>query len=287
MEFRNYTVKDYDDVCEFLVELSRDSRHYINWNWARFEWMIQHPETDKENLNSIGLWWEDGKIVGAAIYDMYYGEAFCGVLSEYDSLYQEVLDYTYQTLSDDSGIGIALCDDNIKAIEVAQKCGFQKAQQTENIMKIDLTKSTFHGFPEGISVKEFDPAQNPYEFAWVLWQGFDHGQDKEQFEKEDEIIPQIRKNLNKNLSLTAVNDEGEIVAYVCLWYNNNTDYAYVEPVCCIPNYREKGIAKALLYDALRRAKMLGAKEGIVLSDMDFYKKLGFENDVHFTFYWKG
>lgn len=285
MGFGNYTDKDYDEVCKFLVELCKD-RHYINWNWARFEWMIAHPETDQENLNSIGLWWDGGKVVGAAIYDMYFGEAFCGVLPKYESLYPEVLEYTYQKLSDDSGVGIAICDDNIKAIKVAQQCGFQKATQTENIMKFDLTKSTFSGFPEGISVKEFDPAQNPYEFAWLIWQGFDHGQDKEQFEKEDENTPQIRKNLNKNLSLAAVNDEGDIVAYVCLWYNQSTGYAYVEPVCCIPNYRKKGIAKALLHEAFHRVKKLGAKEAIVISDMDFYKKLGFENDVHFTFYWK-
>ena len=86
--------------------------------------------------------------------------------------------------------------------------------------------------------------------------------------------------------MTAVNQSGENVAYCCLWYNEKTDYAYVEPVCTIPSYRGKGVAKALIYEALNRVKKLGAKQAYVISDMDFYKRLGFENDVHFTFYWK-
>ena len=38
---------------------------------------LEHTETDKTKLDTIGLWWEKDSIVGAAIYDMYYGEAFC------------------------------------------------------------------------------------------------------------------------------------------------------------------------------------------------------------------
>ena len=41
--------------------------------------------------------------------------------------------------------------------------------------------------------------------------------------------------------------KNEPVAYVCLWYDKRTDYAYIEPVCTVPNYRGKGIAKALLF----------------------------------------
>ena len=81
MEFRNYKSSDYDALIEFLIQLSNEDKNHINWNWARFEWMMEHPYTDKSILNSIGLWCENDNIVGAAIFDMYYGEAFCGALS--------------------------------------------------------------------------------------------------------------------------------------------------------------------------------------------------------------
>lgn len=286
MEFTNYKEEDYNAVCEFLIELNNKNKNHINWNWGRFEWMYEHPEFDKSAKSSIGLWKCDGKVVGAAIYDMYFGEAFCGVLPEYDFIYPEILEYAYKELKDDSGIGIAICDDNSSEIEMAKNCGFTIAKQTESIMRIDLMKSYSAKLLEELKYSELDPKEEPYEFQWLLWQGFNHGEDKAEFQEKEKISPQIRKHLNKSLSMTAVNQSGENVAYCCLWYNEKTDYAYVEPVCTIPSYRGKGVAKALIYEALNRVKKLGAKQAYVISDMDFYKRLGFENDVHFTFYWK-
>lgn len=286
MKFRNYREEDYQALCDFLIEINKYNKNHINWNWARFEWMYEHPEFDKSSKHLIGLWENDGEIVGAAIYDMYFGEAFCGVLPEYDSIFPEILEYTYNELKDDSGIGIAICDDNIREIETATKNGFTIADQTESIMRFDLNKSFSAELPNEFQFYELDPVEEPYEFQWLLWQGFDHGEDKAEFEREDEIIPQARKHLNKKLSVAAVNKEGEKVAYCCLWYCDKTDYVYVEPVCTIPSYRGKGISKAVIYEALNRAKALGAKQAYVISDMEYYEKLGFEKDVHFTFYWR-
>ena len=43
--------------------------------------------------------------------DMYFGEAFCAALPGFESLYGEILDYAYRELKDDSGLGIAICDE--------------------------------------------------------------------------------------------------------------------------------------------------------------------------------
>ena len=112
MLFEKYSEDDYEAVCDFLIELNRADRSHINWNWARFEWMYEHPEFDKGSLSSIGLWRDDEKVVGAAIYDMYFGEGFCGVLSGYKSIYPEVLKYACYVLKDEEGFSLAVCDDN-------------------------------------------------------------------------------------------------------------------------------------------------------------------------------
>ncbi|MBQ1616815.1 MAG: GNAT family N-acetyltransferase, partial [Ruminococcus sp.] len=100
---RQYTEQDFEAVCDFLIELNRDDNSHINWNWARFEWMSEHPEFDKSCINSIGLWLDNGKIVGAAIYDMYFGEAFCGALPGYQTIYPEIVNYAYRELRDENG----------------------------------------------------------------------------------------------------------------------------------------------------------------------------------------
>lgn len=286
MEFRNYKNVDYEALMDFLIQLNAESTKHINWNWARWEWMMEHPYTDKAKLHTIGLWWEKGYIVGAAIFDMYYGEAFCGALSSYANILPDILNYAYNNLKDESGLGITICAEDKKMIELATQLGYKKAEQTENVMTFDLSISIPSKLPRNIVIKEYNPAENPPEFAWLLWQGFDHGNEKAEFESQDKKEPQLRKHLNTSLSLAATDSNGNIVGYVCLWYSPLTDYAYVEPVCTIPKFRNQGIAKALLAEAFCRANKLGAKRAIVISEMDFYKKLGFVNDRQFSFYWK-
>ena len=284
VSFRSYRDEDYEAVCDFLIELNQKDRTHINWNWARFEWMMEHPEFDKSASSSIGLWWSDDKVVGAAIYDMYFGEAFCGVMPGYETLYPEILDYAYRELKDDAGLGIAFYDGNQAEIEAAKAAGFAREEQQETVMRLDLDNLVLSDLPDGFSLSELDPVQEAYDFQWLLWQGFDHGEDREEFERKDPVIPQNRRHLNKRLSLTALAPDGGKVTYCCVWFHKDTDYAYVEPVCTIPSCRGKGIAAALLSEALNRAKMLGAKEAYVISDLPFYGKLGFEKAQHYSFY---
>ena len=290
MKFKHYSNEDYEAVCGFLIELNRENQNHINWNWGRFEWMMEHPEFDKSLTESIGLWMDGEEVVGAAIYDMYFGEAFCGVLPEYETLYPEILDYAYRELRDDNGLGIAICDESAKELEAAKQAGFSLAEQTETIMSIKLDNAFPVQLPDHFCITELDPTREPYAFQWLLWQGFDHGTDKAAFEKDGDIIieiPVFRKHFDPTLSIAAKNGGGEYVSYCCLWYSGKTDYAYVEPVCTVPRHRGKGLAKAVVYEALNRARSLGAKKAYVLSDMPFYEKLGFRKDKHFTFYWKG
>ena len=286
IRFRNYQESDYEAVCDFLIELNRSSHDHINWNWARFEWMYFHPEFKKDLINSIGLWSSDEKIIGAAIYDMYFGEAFCGALPAYDHIYPEILRYAYKELKDDSGLGIAVNDKNLNEIEEAAALGFAPSEQTETIMAIDLDRTFRVDLPVGMRIEELDPVEEPHDFQWVLWQGFDHGDDKEEFARSELVIPDNRPHFRKQLSLTAVDPSGEKTAYCCLWFHEKTDYAYIEPVCTIPEFRGKGIAKALLMEGLNQARGLGARKACVISDMDFYAKAGLTIENTYTFYHK-
>ncbi len=53
-----------------------------------------------------------------------------------------------------------------------------------------------------------------------------------------------------------------------------------------PIIQGKGVAKAVIFEALSRAKKLGAKRACVNSDMEFYERLGFRKKYHYSFYWK-
>ncbi|MBR4636565.1 MAG: GNAT family N-acetyltransferase [Clostridia bacterium] len=286
MEFRRYVETDYNALCDFLIELNRADCTHINWNWARFEWMYGHPEFDLSAICSIGLWFDGERIVGAAIYDMYFGEAFCGVLPGYEAQYAAVLQYAYMELKDDAGLGIAVCDENGAEIAAAAAEGFAAAEQDETIMSMDLSRSFRAGLPEGLHFEEIGPGTDEKALAWFFWQGFDHGSDRSEFEQSGQTPPRARVHFDQRLSVGAVTEDGELVSYCCLWFCSGTDYAYVEPVCTVPAWRGKGAARAVIFEALGRAAALGAKKAYVISDLAFYEKLGFRKELHYTFYRK-
>lgn len=162
--FKAYRNEDYKAVCDFLIELNKNNKLHINWSWARFEWMYAHPEFDKGSVGSIGLWWDNDRVVGAAIYDMYFGEGFCGTLDEYEYLYTDVLDYAYNNLKDEGGFGVAICDEDKAKIKLAEENGFVKAEQTESMMKIKLLKKLEYTLPDNMRIESLNPAKNPYDF---------------------------------------------------------------------------------------------------------------------------
>ncbi len=284
IQFRRYGEEDHEAVCSFLIELCRHDTRHINWNWARFEWMAAHPEFNKDLIHSIGLWTAEGRVVGAAVYDMYFGEAFCGALPEYAGLYPEILCYACRELKDETGLGVAICDDCPEEIRAAEAAGFVPGGQSETVMSLSLDRPLSSALPEGLTFAELDQREDACALQWLFWQGFDHGTDRAEFERSEEIVPRIRPHFDRRLSVAAADGAGEPVSYCCLWLREGTGYAYVEPVCTIPSQRGKGAAKAVVSEALGRARALGAKRAYVLSDLPFYEKLGFRKVRHFTFY---
>ena len=286
IRFERYQKCYYQQVCDFLIEINKGNNYHNNWNWARFEWMHEHSLTKKELLKYMGLWFDDDHLIGAALIDMYFGEAFVGVLENYRHVYHEILNFAFENLKDEEGLGVAFHDDNKEEIQEAIKQGFIKAEAEETDCVIELSKEFSISLPEGFSVETFDAEKNSQEIEWLFWQGFDHGNDRKVFLKQYKESTGTRPHFNPYLCIVIKNKQGELVASASTWYDPRTDYAYVEPVCVIPECRKMGLGKAAVYTAINHARELGAKTAIVNSDQEFYKRLGFTKRNHYSFYWK-
>lgn len=286
MEFQTFRAADYEAVSSFLIELCRRDDAHIHWNWARWAWMFEHPEFDKDAIGSIGLWRENGRVVGAAIYDMYFGEALCAALPEHAALYPQILDYAWRALRDGDGLAIAICEENEAERATALARGFLPEEQTETVLSLTLNEPLAAELPAGLHLRELDQAADAEALQWLYWQGFDHGTDRAEFERAEQIVPRIRREFRRELSLAAADASGEPISCCCLWYRDDTDYAYVEPVCTVPAWRRRGAAGALLREGLNRARALGAKRAVVISDQAFYFGLGFQTARRFRFYRK-
>ncbi|MBE6127108.1 MAG: GNAT family N-acetyltransferase [Erysipelotrichaceae bacterium] len=286
IRFAHYQQDDYQRVCDFLIRLYEKSEHHRNWNWARFEWMYGHPLTTVEFLGDMGLWFDGDSIVAAALIDMFLGEAFIGALPEYQTLYPEVLKYAFEHLKDDRGLGVTISDLANEEINAALAQGFFKTDGEEAVYEIELSNAFGIVLPAGFIIETFDAQEHAKEIEWLFWQGFDHGSNYEEFLQNRSETVQKRPHFNKFLCIIARNEKDEIVASASTWYDERTDYAYLEPVCVIPSCRGKGIGKAVVLTALNHARFLGAKKAIVNSDQVFYQRLGFKEKGRYPFYWK-
>ncbi len=286
IRFEKYQSSYYQQICDFLIEINKESRHHDNWNWARFEWMHEHPLTKKELLGFMGLWFDDDRLVGAALIDMFFGEAFVGVLPQYDHLYPKALKYAFGNLRDKKGLGIALHDDDQKGIQEAIRQGFLKADGEETVCAIELDKEYPVSVPDGFRVEPYDAQANPREMEWLMWQGFDNGTDEEEFLQQYKAPTGTRPHFNPYLCIVIRNERNELVASASTWYDPRTDYAYLEPVCVLPAYRKMGLGKAAVYAAINHAREFGARSATVNSDQEFYKRIGFQKKSHYFFYWK-
>lgn len=283
MRFTHFEPEYYRAVCTFLIEANQADRRYINWNWARFEWMYGHQQCDRSQVDLFGLWWDADRVVGAAIYDMYPGEGFCGVLSGYEALLPDVLRYARDTLGDDTGMGIIIGDADAAEIKAAVALGFAPTEQKECMLRMELSGLCTTELPMGYRFATLDQTADAPTIKWLLWQGFDHGDDYAAFLREDK--PDLpRLHFNRELSIAVVAPDDTPVAYCCGWYDPGTSYLYVEPVCTVPAYRGRGLGQAMVTEMLRWGRLAGASEAYVLSDNPFYTKLGFVKDRQYTLY---
>ncbi len=65
------------------------------------------------------------------------------------------------------------------------------------------------------------------------------------------------------LDWVAVTTDGEMVASCCVWLDDASGVALVEPVGCRPEHRRRGLAGAVSLAALHAARDLGATTGLV------------------------
>ncbi len=132
-----------------------------------------------------------------------------------------------------------------------------------------------YSMPEGLRIRPLHFPEDNLVCQKVIWKGFGHEGDAAELDKMLRNSHRIPPHRDERLCLSVVDECEELVAHCTCWYDEKTDYAYIEPVCVIPAFRGVGLGRAVLSEALNRCKALGAARAIVLADFGFYRSLGF------------
>jgi GNAT superfamily N-acetyltransferase len=72
-------------------------------------------------------------------------------------------------------------------------------------------------------------------------------------------MPLYRRDLN----IVAIAPDGELAAFCTAWYDDVTRTGHFEPVGTAPEHQRRVLGKAVMCEALRRLKRMGATRAIV------------------------
>ncbi len=281
--FRQYgRPGDFERVGDFLVVNHRPGNRDGNWLQPTWEYMHSHPYLDDSSLSKIGIWDEGGKIVAVAHYETVLGEAFFELDAGYASLKPTLLEYAETHLAGRKANGEkhlnAFINDFDPDFEyLAVQRGYQLDERFPRPMSQLTIPRPFcpaiH-LPEGFQVISLADEDDLLKVDRVLWRGFNHPGEPEGG-LEGRAKMQSGPHFRKELNMVVKAPNGDYAVYCGLWYEPRNQLAYVEPVATDPDYRRLGLARAALYEGIRRCAELGARAAYVGSDLEFYQALGF------------
>lgn len=255
--------EQYESIYQFLLEAEK-LEYNEHFHWGRFEWMHAHSYLDEDKLTSIAMFKdENGTIVGLTTYDTGYDDRVYLIHTSSDKM---LLEYMVDTVLEAEGDGAVIkANSNDTVIcQILQEKGFEKKHRCACILSLD------YSMPDAYSMSPQGCVADPWQYQLVIHKGFGNEGIPERW--DDEFLKRI-PHVNEDLKTFAIANN-EYCAHCGLWYSTGNT-AYVEPVATVPEHRKQGLAKAVVYEACTRANAFGAKRAIVISDQEFYFRIGF------------
>ena len=281
VKFRSYISgegcsDDFNKICDFLISINHNRVITPNYLWARWAWQFG-PYMNMEHLSHICVAEDNGKIAGLATYENDLGEAYFCVDEEYSYIKPQLIDYARHRLSLDGKLRITLPDGDLSYQQVAIQKGFIPTTQKSSVARININNNAYE-IPKGYKIMSF--AESDFDadkYYDAIWRGFDNKRDRNAVEIES--MKNRREfhapHYDKSLRILVVAPNGDYAAHCGMWCLTGSEYAYVEPVFTLPEYRKMGLGKAAVLEGVNRCGKLGAKQAYVLSSQQFYYNIGF------------
>jgi predicted N-acetyltransferase YhbS len=270
---------DFEKVLKFLTD-NYDFETLNSYLLPQFfEYAHTHPAFNHKLTHRFGLWENDNDIVGIACYEMNIGECFVSIKNGYNSLLPEMIKYSEENLFEKNSLSIWITDKENEKKNIIEKMKYKKIH-SEPITIFTYDKPFPERIlPDGFSIISLEDENDFDKIDDCLWYGFDHGPGPAigtGLEKiDDRIQMQSGPHFRKDLTTVIKAPDGKYVCFAGMWIDEQNDYAYLEPLATVPEYRRMGLATIALVVGMKKTKVLGAKYcfgGI----REFYHDIGFK-----------
>ena len=118
---------------------------------------------------------------------------------------------------------------------------------------------------EGYLVRALGEASELPSRSWASWRAFHPDEPDEKYGNDSSWYLNIQSAplYRRDLDLVAIAPAGEVAAFTTVWYDDVTRCGYFEPVGTMPEHQRLGLARALLFEGMRRLKRMGADLAVV------------------------
>lgn len=232
------------------------------------------------------IWEDNGEIVAFCFYENPVTDIYFSLKPGYEELAPEMIAYADEYMPKKDGKNqLILFGEQTALINAAKELGYYQVYE-ENDMQFDFEDVLDYPLPEGfhfVKPEEYDMDK----IGKCCWKGFDHEETEgpwdHQYEQNDYQL-KVAPHATTELDVIIADEQGEYACYAGMWWVAQNKLAYMEPLCTISEYRNRGLAAAALSEMYRKTKELGATH-MTGGSNEFYKKIGYKSAVKWT-YWK-
>ncbi len=272
-----YAIENYQDSTRFN-EQCEEIRTFLcqnadrgfneHFHWGRFDWMMAHSCLETDKLSQIAMFRDEhGTLVGMILFDTSYDDRWYILHSISDEM---LLRKMIGCAADANTATVKANLDDQQLCALLEKLGFEM-QRSEIVLALSLSDRITAPLPQGFALNPPGAKIDDWQWRLVIHRGFG-GDGLPEAPGEEAARAEKRLEAPDYIKVFAVKD-GEYAAHCGVWYDGG-DTAYIEPVVTVPEHRGKGLGKAVVYEAVGRARSRGAKRAIVLSDQAFYRHIG-------------
>jgi len=297
---------DFVRVRDLLVKTFSLTEKPLNWKLERWNYAryfitpllvtegVGEPDLQAVD-KAIQLWdeitgvWENeaGEIVGVVNIEHAdpshsgWGESFLQRHPDYDSILPEMLAYAEKHLRNRERtlVFIPIYDYDQALIAAVQKRGYRRNDDYTLWDSVYTFRKTIlkPNLPAGYRIRSMaDEGSEIEAHCKAFGIAFNHPEPKDWPSRISFEGLQQAPNYRADLDICVVAPDGDYASFCIVWWDEHNKIASLEPVGTTPEHRRKGLARAVVLEAIRRVAELGAERVFVGSDQEFYLSLGFE-----------
>jgi ribosomal protein S18 acetylase RimI-like enzyme len=256
---------DYWRVRAFLRDLLvRNGLHLSMWHVSRWDYWRWHVllNCEPQPMEKVVMLWEADGAIAAVLNPDNPGDAFVQVDPRHRSpaLERELLAAAEERLPSavDGHLDVWVPASDAAWCELLETAGYHPTENVEHVRAASLAALSATPPPPGYRIRPVADEDFPARGDLSL-RVFHPVPDGGTAITLDEYRNIQRAPLyRRDLDLVAETDEGELAGFAGIWFDDVTRTAQVEPMGVDAPHRGRGVGRALLLEAMRRAARLGA-----------------------------